>query len=92
MAEDVKIVEQLTLDSLPNGVEVRVLAVLDKGQISRRLMEMGVIPGVKLRIIKSALFGCPIEIRVRGYNLAIRRNEAKAILVADNILSQSLAK
>lgn len=77
--------EQITLDTLPNGAEVRVLEVVNNGAISRRLMEMGIIPGVKLRVIKSALFGCPIEIRVRGYNLAIRRNEAKAILVTTDI-------
>ena len=77
--------EKITLDTLSNDVEVRVLEVSGSGAISRRLMEMGIIPGVKLRVVKSALFGCPIEIRVRGYNLAIRRNEAKAILVTTDI-------
>jgi ferrous iron transport protein A len=46
-------------------------------------MEMGVIPGVSLEVLKTAPFGDPIEVRVRGYNLAMRRNEAEAIEVAD---------
>jgi len=44
-------------------------------------MEMGVIPGVRLEVLKTAPFGDPIEVRVRGYNLAMRRSEADAIEV-----------
>jgi Fe2+ transport system protein FeoA len=42
-------------------------------------MEMGVVPGVSVRLIKSAPFGDPIEIRVRGYSLAMRKSEAEMI-------------
>lgn len=42
-------------------------------------MEMGIVPGVFLRMIKSAPFGDPLEIRVRGYHLAMRTNEAETI-------------
>jgi len=45
-------------------------------------MEMGVIPGVAVQVIKTAPFGDPIEVRVRGYSLAMRRNEADAIEVS----------
>jgi len=45
-------------------------------------MEMGVIPGVLLEVLKTAPFGDPIEVRVRGYSLAMRRSEADAIEVA----------
>lgn len=45
-------------------------------------MEMGVIPGVLLEVLKTAPFGDPIEVRVLGYNLAMRRSEADAIEVA----------
>ncbi len=44
-------------------------------------MEMGVVPGVSVRVIKSAPFGDPLEIRVRGYHLAMRRSEADTIEV-----------
>jgi ferrous iron transport protein A len=45
-------------------------------------MEMGVIPGVQIRIIKAAPFGDPIEVRVKGYNLAMRKNEADSVEVS----------
>jgi ferrous iron transport protein A len=42
-------------------------------------MEMGIIPGVSIEVIKTAPFGSPIQVRLRGYNLAIRRNEAEFV-------------
>ncbi len=72
----------MTLTELPKGKNARVIAVNGGGRVTRRLMEMGVIPGVKVTMIKAAPFGDPIEIRVRGYSLAMRRNEADAIDVA----------
>ena len=71
-----------TLISVPIGSAARVVAVNGTGRISRRLMEMGIIPGVLLEVLKTAPFGDPIEIRLRGYNLAMRRNEAEAIEVS----------
>ena len=44
-------------------------------------MEMGVIPGVGVEVLKAAPFGDPIQVRVRGYSLAVRKNEAAAIEV-----------
>lgn len=71
-----------TLMSVPIGTAATVIAVNGTTRISRRLMEMGVIPGVSLEVLKAAPFGDPIEVRVRGYNLAMRRSEADAIEVA----------
>jgi ferrous iron transport protein A len=44
-------------------------------------MEMGVVPGAHVRMIKSAPLGDPLEVRVRGYHLAVRREEAQTIKV-----------
>jgi len=63
------------------GSDAKVVSVKGNSRVTRRLMEMGVIPGVSVRVVKMAPFGDPIEIRVRGYNLAMRRNEADAIEV-----------
>ncbi len=71
-----------SLDQLPSGVEARVVAVRGDNAVARRLMEMGVVPGAPVRVIKAAPLGDPIEIRVRGYNLALRRNEAQTITIA----------
>ncbi len=72
----------MTLTHLPVGRDARVTAVNGTGSIIRRLMEMGLIPGVAVKVVKTAPFGDPIEIRVRGYSLAMRKKEADAIEVS----------
>jgi len=72
-----------TLTSLPIGRSARVVAVRGEGRITRRILEMGVIPGVDISVVKAAPFGDPIQISVRGYDLAMRRSEADAIEVAE---------
>jgi Fe2+ transport system protein FeoA len=74
--------KELSLAGLPIGVQARVVGVKGSGAIARRLMEMGVVPGAPVRVIKAAPLGDPIEVRVRGYNLALRRTEAQTISVA----------
>lgn len=73
----------MKLTSLPIGHKAKVLAVHGSGAITKRLMEMGIVPGVTVRVVKSAPFGDPLEIRVRGYNLAMRKTEAQAIEVEE---------
>ncbi len=72
----------MTLTNLPIGVTAKVLAVHGNNAITRRLMEMGVVPGVAVRVVKSAPFGDPLEVRVRGYHLAMRKSEADTIEVS----------
>jgi ferrous iron transport protein A len=70
-----------TLAELEIGSNARILSVSGEDDITRRLLEMGVTPGAPVRVVKSAPFGCPMEIRVRNSHLAIRRSEANSILV-----------
>lgn len=69
------------LSSLPPGAVARVAGIRDAGTISRRLQEMGIVPGVSVRIVKTAPFGDPFEVRLLGYSLAMRRAEAELIEV-----------
>jgi len=71
----------VNLTNLPIGENAKVTAVRGDNQITKRLMEMGVVPGAPVRMIKSAPFGDPLEIRVRGYHLAMRKSEADRIEV-----------
>lgn len=73
----------MNLSELSIGEKATVKNVSGESAVTRRLMEMGVVPGVRVRVVKTAPFGCPIEIKVRGYNLAIRRSEANAIEVSE---------
>jgi ferrous iron transport protein A len=72
----------MSLSELPAGHWARVISVKGQGAVARRLMEMGVVPGVSVKLIKTAPFGDPIEIKIRRYNLALRRNEANAVEVS----------
>ncbi len=71
----------MLLSELEIGSQAKVVSVSGDDAVSKRLMEMGVVPGVVVRIVKTAPFGDPIQIRLRGYSLAIRRNEADTIEV-----------
>ncbi|HUF04432.1 MAG TPA: ferrous iron transport protein A [Aridibacter sp.] len=72
-----------TLADVAAGTRAKVLRVSGRGPVPKRLMEMGIVPGVWIRVVKSAPFGDPIEVRLRGYSLAMRRNEAKSIEVTE---------
>jgi len=49
-----------------------------------RLMEMGLLVGTKVDLVRFAPLGDPVEIKVRGYNLTLRKHEAEQILVKPN--------
>jgi ferrous iron transport protein A len=49
-----------------------------------RLMEMGLLVGTKVELVRFAPMGDPVEIKVRGYNLTLRKSEAEQILVRDS--------
>ena len=56
-----------------------VIAVLGKGQIRRRLLDMGITNDVKISLIKKSPFGDPLEIFLRGYVLTLRKSEASLV-------------
>ena len=71
-----------TLADLPVGQEAEVTGLLgDDPLIRRRLIVMGIVPGEKVRITKTAPLGDPLEIRVKDLNnsLMVRRAEAQAV-------------
>ncbi|UJR80173.1 FeoA family protein [Sandaracinus amylolyticus] len=70
-----------TLADLRVGDEAVVSDVGGDRGVARRLMEMGVLPGTRVRIARVAPLGDPIEIRVRSYSLSIRRAEARGVYV-----------
>ena len=60
------------------GIIVRVSG---SGEIRRRLLDMGVVTGAEVEIERYAPLGDPVQIRVKGYDLALRKTEAQKILV-----------
>lgn len=72
----------LSLAQLPIGTKGRVVSIDGASLLARRMMEMGLVPGAPVRVIKSAPLGDPLEISVHRYRLALRRAEAQAVTVA----------
>jgi ferrous iron transport protein A len=66
----------LGLGSAGTVMEIKVPA-LNKS----RLMEMGLLVGTRVELVRFAPLGDPVEIKVRGYNLSLRKHEAEQILV-----------
>lgn len=73
-----------SLDNIPIGQTVKVKGISD-GNIKRRLMDMGIVPGLEISVEGKAPLGDPIEILVRGYKLTLRKNEAQSILVEKEV-------
>ena len=72
---------QTTLDQLKPGAQAKVVRLQGEPEIVERLMEMGLIAGTPLKVLKFAPLGDPMEIVMRGYHLTLRRAEAAGILV-----------
>ena len=69
----------MTLNDFKVGGEGVITAVNGGGELRLRLLDMGLIPGTAVKVIKIAPLGDPIEITLRGYELTIRREHAKEI-------------
>ena len=61
------------------GEEGKIVKVVAEGKIKRRLFDMGVTPGASIVLKKVAPLGDPIEVTLRGYELTLRKDEAKCI-------------
>ena len=70
-----------TLDQLQPGQSGTIHEISFEHPAIERLMEMGLVPGTVLKIVRFAPLGDPIEIEARGYNLSLRRDEASAIVL-----------
>lgn len=71
----------MTLDLLPLSQEAVITAVGGEGALRCRLLDMGLIPKTAVRVEKTAPLGDPIELRVRGYALSLRKEDARNIEV-----------
>lgn len=70
-----------TLKSAQIGETVKVLKFNGEGAVKRRLMDMGITKGTSIYIRKVAPLGDPIEVTVRGYELSLRKDDAKNIII-----------
>nr|WP_317358366.1 FeoA domain-containing protein [uncultured Tyzzerella sp.] len=71
------------LSNIKVGKNVKVLKVVGEGALKRRIMDMGITKDANIFVRKTAPLGDPIEISIRGYELTIRKEDAKIILVGE---------
>lgn len=71
----------MNLAEVPSGETVRIVRVGKAGAVRKRIVDMGVVRGTPAKVVKVAPFGDPIEIKVKGYSLTLRKAEAAAIEV-----------
>lgn len=63
------------------GRKAVVAGIAGSGALRRRMLDMGIVPGVELEVVRQAPWGGPMQLRLRGYSLAMRRSECAHIAV-----------
>ena len=71
----------MTLADLPFGTPARVVHLGVCGELEAELMELGIVPGTTVRVVRAAPFGDPLEVDVAGARLALRRAVAGLVEV-----------
>ena len=71
-----------TLHDVSVGETVTVKAIRGEGAVKRRIMDMGITKNVEIYVHKVAPLGDPVEVTVRGYELSIRKEDAKMVEIA----------
>ena len=71
----------MTLKDVRVGQIVKVTKIIGTGPVKRRIMDMGITKGVEIFVRKVAPLGDPMELKVRGYELSVRKADAEMIEV-----------
>ena len=71
----------MTLKDVRVGQTEKVTKIIGTGPVKRRIMDMGITKGVEIFVRKVAPLGDPMELKVRGYELSVRKADAEMIEV-----------
>jgi len=72
----------MLLSQIQTGQIVQIVRIAGQSSFRRRLMELGLVPGTRVELVRVAPLGDPVELLVRGASLSIRKAEAGVIEVA----------
>ena len=70
-----------TLNQLKPGERATIAKVGGERSVRRRILDMGVVKGAEIEVVRVAPLGDPIEFLIKGYNLSLRKSEAQQIQV-----------
>ncbi len=71
----------MILSDLKTGQRAEIIDVLHEGEKLQRLLDMGFVEGTEVRVIRNAPLLDPIDMSIRGYQIALRLDEAKGVEV-----------
>lgn len=74
----------MTLDQLEIGQAAKVVKLTGDVGVKRRLMEMGITAGSQVVAVRRAPLGDPLDVKIRGYHLSLRKEEAAVIEIVSN--------
>ena len=75
----------MTLNQLAIGKTAVIRRVGGEGALRQHFLDMGVIPGAEITLVKFAPMGDPIELSIRGYRLSLRLEDAKSVEVEQTV-------
>ncbi len=76
--------KKTTLDNLTIGKEAYIEAInCEDKALRQHILNMGLTPEVEVKLVKTAPMGDPLELRVRGYELTLRKDDAAKIVIKD---------
>ncbi len=81
MEQNSDIMKEQTLDFIEPETSVKVLKVTGNKSSRKRILDMGLTPGTRVEVIRRAPLGDPVEFKLKGYNLSLRKKEAETVLV-----------
>lgn len=73
--------ERIPLRQLPVGCKAHIVAVKADGELGRRIRDMGLVPGTDVEVLGRAPLRDPVALRLPGFTLSLRNNEADYIVV-----------
>ena len=82
----------MTLNELKVGSSARIDSVGGEGALRQHFLDMGVIPGAELKLVKLAPMGDPMELRIRGYELTLRLADAEKIGITEIEKSEAVSE
>ncbi len=68
-----------SLNNLKQGETGKIRSFKGKGEVRKHLMEMGLVRGSDIKVERVAPLGDPIEVKIKGYSLSLRKEDAKKI-------------
>lgn len=83
MKNEIEHIAPIPLSKAEIGRRYQIITVMAKGAVRQRMLDMGIVPGAHLCVIRFAPLGDPIEIRIRRFLMSLRKEEAQDVLVTD---------